>query len=99
MSDTKSSLKVGQTMGYLHTPIIMSHTFQQIVMKVAVLFQKHMEHFKCYRAFCASHQIVKELLGMLLGYIIYKHLKKDTLSKCPLPYVLNLTSKERTTSL
>lgn len=38
-------------------------SLNQVVVRVASLFQKHVDHFKCYSAFCASHQIVKQLLA------------------------------------
>lgn len=36
---------------------------QLVVLSVAGLFRRHLDHFKCYSAFCASHQMVRQILG------------------------------------
>ena len=38
---------------------------QQVVLQVVGVFLDHIDHFKRYSSFCASHQIVKQILGVL----------------------------------
>lgn len=39
------------------------NSLKLVVLSVAGLFRRHLDHFKCYSAFCASHQMVRQILA------------------------------------
>ena len=64
---------------YLYLTIVtglFTISFQAMLAAVVRLFQEHKSHFKQYSSFCASYQIIKEMLGRYIptarhGCILY----------------------------